>query len=162
MGETAPLTRRIGTVALGRAAGTVSLLAVSAVLARAWPSEDMAGYLVVWTAVSALVPVFLLGLPTALLYFYPRLEAAGRQRLVRQTVVCLGASAALLAGLLALCGEQAAAWLGSGAGPLDRRLGGWLLAFLPYAFSQVVGGFVESALVAAGRQAVAAVLAAGA
>lgn len=149
------LTRRVGVVAIGRAASTFSILAVNALLTRAWPEPEFgaqfAGFSVVWMLGNTLVPIFLLGLPTSLLYFFPRREKENRRALVRQIFFCLLGSGVLLVLLLWLAGSRLADVLEieSAAGAFD--LGIFLLPFLPYVFSLVAGGGIEAVLVAAGR-----------
>ena len=149
------LTRRVGVVAIGRAASTFSILAVNALLTRAWPEPEFgaqfAAFSVVWMLGNTLVPIFLLGLPTSLLYFFPRRDKENRSVLVWQIFFCLLVSGALLVGLLWLAAPQLADVLGiqSAAGAFD--LGIFLLPFLPYIFSLVAGGGIEAVLVAAGR-----------
>lgn len=145
------LTRKIGIVALGRAAGTFSVFAVNAMLVRTWPKEDVGIFLAIWVMGNTLAPLFLLGLPTSLLYFFPRRSQAGREGLVLQSLVCLAVSGALLAGLLLYLGPRVAGWLEPEALADLGDLKSYLLPFLPYIFSLVAGGFIDSALVAAER-----------
>ena len=82
------LTRKIGVVAAGRAANTASLIAIYALVARAWTAEECGLFMAVWVVGNALIPVFLLGLPTSLLYFFPRRSEP--RLLVGQVLLCLG------------------------------------------------------------------------
>ena len=149
------LTRRVGVVAIGRAASTFSILAVNALLTRAWPEPEFGGqfaaFSVVWMLGNTLVPIFLLGLPTSLLYFFPRRDRENRSALVWQSFFCLLVSGALLVGLLWLVGPQLADVLGikSATGAFDLSV--FLLPFLPYIFSLVAGGGIEAVLVVVGR-----------
>ena len=145
------LTRRIGLVAVGRAAGTLSIFAVNAILARAWPEAEVGLFRAVWVLGNTLVPIFLLGLPTSLLYFFPRRSGASRGALIRHTALCLLGSGGVLAALLYFLGPQLAIWLDIQAGMESLDLGACLRPFLPYVFSLVAGGYVEAVLVAAGR-----------
>ncbi|MFA6110212.1 MAG: lipid II flippase MurJ [Candidatus Latescibacterota bacterium] len=148
---TTGLTRTAALVALGRASGTASLLAVNAILARAWPVEQVGAWAAVWILGSAVVPLFLLGLPTTVLYLFPRRDAAGRSVLLLQVAGALTLSGLLLALLLPILGPLAMEWLDPRALTEVGDLGALLAPFLPYLFSLVCGGFVDSALVAAGR-----------
>ena len=157
------LTRRVGIVAFGRAANVLSVLAVYAILTRTWTQEEFGLFSQVWVLGNTMVPIFLVGLPTSMLYFFPREGATGRRRLVRRAACCLAASGGLLA-----CVLFAAAVVTSMVGPLEL-LGveagsylGWaplLYPFTLYFFSMVAGGFAESTLVASGRPLQQAVLA---
>ncbi len=147
------LARQVGLVALGKGAGALSNLAVSAVLAWAW-SEDQAqlgAYAAVWTLGNTLIPLFMLGIPSSLLYFYPQLNRSGQQRLLLQAALCLAASGLVLGGLLLAVGPRLGflAGSGSGVGAGDPFL--HLAAFVPYTCFWVAGGLVEPGLVAAGR-----------
>lgn len=155
------LTRQIGLVALGRAAGTLGILVVNAILARAWAPEEMGLYSTAWVLVNTLVPLFLLGLPTSLLYFAPRRSAGARAVLVLQTTGCLLGSGLLLATLLYVSGPRLALLLDPGGAGGWEGLADCLWPFLPYAFSLVAGGLAEPALVAAGRSGWQAGLAGG-
>lgn len=143
------LTRKIGVVAAGRTANTASLLAVYALVARAWTPEECGLFGAVWIVGNALIPVFLLGLPTTLLYFFPR---RGEPRLlVSQVLLCLTASGLALAGSLWLWGPQLADVLVQKARD-GERIAAYLLPFLPYLFAVVAAGGAEAALVAADHE----------
>ena len=152
------LTRRVGIVALGRAASTLSIFVVYAVLSRAWDQAEFGLFNVVWVLGNTLVPVFLLGLPTALLYFFPHSDGRGRGRLVLQGLSCLILSGALLTGVLWGGGELLAGLLRLDTGG-TVELGRYLIPFLPYVFALVAGGLIEPSLVAAGHHRRAAWLA---
>ncbi len=152
------LTRRVGIVALGRAASTLSIFVVYAVLSRAWDQAEFGLFNVVWVLGNTLVPIFLLGLPTALLYFFPNRDSGGRGRLLLQGLGCLVLSGALLTGLLWSGGTLLAGWLRlDTAGQVE--LAPYLIPVLPYVFALVAGGLVEPGLVAAGHHRRAAWLA---
>ena len=157
------LTRQIGIVAIGRAAATFSILAVNAILTRAWPVEtggEFGTFTAIWVLGNTVVPVFLLGMPTALLYFFPHRQAAERRTLVFHGATCLSISGAVLTLLLAAAGPIIADFLN-----IEVRSASYLWPFLPYVFSLVAGGYIESVLVAAGkatRQAVLSLIWAGA
>ena len=51
------LTRKIGIVAAGRAANTASLIAIYALVARAWTAEECGLFMAVWVVGNALIPV---------------------------------------------------------------------------------------------------------
>lgn len=163
--EPTRLTQRVLVVATGRAAATGSILAVNAILARAWPGEQFGLFAAVWVLGNTLVPVFLLGLPTALLYFYPRRAASERGRLVRWAAGSLGLSGLVLAAVLWLTGPVLARLFGLSPSAAGSGLTASMLPFLPYVVATVAGGYVDAALVASGRathQAALAVLTAGA
>jgi O-antigen/teichoic acid export membrane protein len=155
----AGLTRTVALVGLARAAGTASVLLVNAMLARAWPAEQVGAWVVVWVLGSSLVPLFLLGLPTTVLYLYPRRDGAGRRALGRQAALALTVAAALLVAVLALAGAPLVGWLAPQAVVTPRALQKLLLPFLPYLFATVSGGAIDALLVAAGRVRLQALLA---
>ena len=155
MGAGGGLTRKIGIVAAGRAANTFSVLAVTVLIADAWTRDQCGLFAAVWVLGNALVPIFLLGLPTSVLYFFPRRQ--NPRALTGQAAFCLLVSGGLLVGVLQLWGPQLSVWLTENAGhaaALDR----YLWPFLPYVFSLVAGGYAEAALVASGRETWAAAL----
>ena len=155
MGADGGLTRRIGVVAVGRAANTISVLAVTVLIADAWPRSECGLFAAVWVLGNALVPIFLLGLPTSVLYFFPRRRDP--RALTGQAALCLLVSGGLLVGVLHLWGPQLSVWLTANTGHA-RALDSFLWPFLPYVFSLVAGGYAESALVASGREKWAASL----
>ncbi len=145
------LTRTAAVVALGRGATTCSVLAMWGILARPWTQSQLGVFLALWTAATTLAPIFTLGLPTALLCSYPRLAAEDRRRLVWSAAVLL----AIAGGVLAVGGRLLApalvAWLQPAALRDAEGLAQLLTAFTPYVFAAVAGGFVEPALVVAGK-----------
>ena len=143
------LTRKIGVVAAGRAANTASLIAIYALVARAWTAEECGLFMAVWVVGNALIPVFLLGLPTSLLYFFPRRSEP--RLLVGQVLLCLAASGLILAGCLWLWGPQLADVLVQEGGD-SEQVAAYLLPFLPYLFAVIAAGGAETALVAADRE----------
>jgi O-antigen/teichoic acid export membrane protein len=147
------LTRRIGIVAVGRAASTVSIIAVNAILASSWEQAEFGAFGAIWVLANTLVPIFLLGLPTSLLYFFPR--RSNTSALVAQTFLVLAISGVALVVLLWLTGARLVDLLdiATKGGRVD------LLPFLPYIFSLVVGGLIEPVLIAARRHNWQAVLA---
>lgn len=147
----AGLTRRIGIVALGRAAHTASLLATLSILTRHWPKDEVALYQIVWLLVNTLVPIAALGMPAALLYFFPRLEKNRRRSLVAQGLAGGLAGAALLGLLLFATGGVLARLIGAADDGQAVALLPYLRPFLPYAVFLVVGGALEAVLVAGGR-----------
>ena len=148
------LTRRVGIVACGRAATTLSFFAVLYILTRAWSTQDFGLFSAVWLFGNTLVPVFLVGLPTALLYFFPQAGPAGQRRLVLRAALSLVASGGLL-GLLLYCAvphlPTVLQLLHVETTVEDVDWAPLLYPFIPYFFSLVAGGFAESSLVAAGR-----------
>ncbi len=150
------LTRKIGIVALGRAANVLAIYAVYALAARTWDKSELGLFSAVWVLSNTLVPIFLLGLPTAVLYFFPRRSKP--VVLAQQAGSCLLAAAVLLGGVLYFWGGTLADFLGET--PVEAQLlTSYLIAFTPYVFSLVAGGFVESVLVASDRPHWQAVLA---
>lgn len=149
MGAGGRLTRRIGIVAAGRAANTLSIYGVYFLVARAWSPNECGLFLAIWTLGNALIPIFLLGLPTSLLYFFPLRE--NQRALVSQAGLCLLVSGGVLVGILYGWGPQLSAWLEQGAAQ-GELLSPYIVLFLPYIFSLVAGGFADSALVASKRE----------
>jgi O-antigen/teichoic acid export membrane protein len=146
------LTQQVGLVAAGRLAQTLSVyLIVNIILSRAWLEAEFGLFAALWSLGNACIPVFLLGLPTCLLYFFPRLQPQQRGDLVWQFSVLLLGSGFLLAVGLYAAPDLFARWLGleveKGAGMMRH----YLFPFLPYVLSQIMGGHIEPALVAAGR-----------
>jgi O-antigen/teichoic acid export membrane protein len=140
------LSRQVAIVAVGRVATTASIFVVNALLARAWSLADFGRFSAIWILGNTLVPVFLLGIPTALLYAFPRRQTEVERRLlIRQASAILAGSALVLMALLWLAGGPLSRWL-SPAAATDL-----LIPFLPYVFSVVAAGHVEAALVASGR-----------
>lgn len=140
------LSRQVAIVAAGRVAATSSIFVVNAVLARAWTLPEFGHFSAVWILGNTLVPVFLCGLPTALLYAFPRCATGpARLALLRQGTWLLTAAATVLVVLLWLAGDLVAQWLSL---PAAMDL---IVPFLPYLFSLVAAGHVEAALVASGR-----------
>lgn len=140
------LSRQVAIVAAGRIAATSSIFIVNALLARAWSLPEFGRFSAVWILGNTLVPVFLCGLPTALLYAFPRQDTdSARTALLRQGTWLLTAAATGLVLLLWFAGDAVAAWL---ALPAAADL---IVPFLPYVFSVVAAGHVEAALVASGR-----------
>ena len=68
------LTSKVGIVALGRGANALAVYVVYALAARTWDKVQCEVFAAVWVLSNALVPIFLIGLPTAVLYFFPRRE----------------------------------------------------------------------------------------
>ncbi len=159
------LTRQVGIVACGRAANAFSLLAIIPILSQAWPKEEFGLFNAVWFLGNTLVPIFLVGLPTSLLYFFPRAGSAGQRSLVLRAAFALAVSGGLLVLLLDVAASHVTPMLESLGYLVDETAGGssdWapvLYPFAPYFFSLVAGGFAESTLVAAGRPSQQAVLA---
>ena len=59
------LTRKIGVVAAGRAANTLSIIAVNVLAARAWTPEECGLFGAVWVLGNALIRCFCSGYPKA-------------------------------------------------------------------------------------------------
>jgi len=145
------LTRKVGIVAAGRTASTFSIFAVNAILVRAWTEGDIGIFRALWVLCNTFVPIFLLGLPTSLLYFFPRRSRPARGGLMLQALACLLVSGLLLVALLYWVGTPLSRWLGAEMQTGGPGLRFYLLPFLPYIFTLVAGGFAEAALVAAER-----------
>jgi O-antigen/teichoic acid export membrane protein len=140
------LSRQVAIVAAGRVATTTSIFAVNALLARTWALDDFGVFSAIWILGNTLAPMFLAGIPTALLYAFPR-RAQGEERrdLVWQSTLVLCLSASLLIVLLWSVGTLVSGWLSLSVAAHV------LVPFLPYVFSVVAAGHVEAALVASGR-----------
>ena len=145
---TGGITRRVATVAAGRTANVVSLVLVNAILARGWPMEQVGIVLTLLVLVNSLLPLFQLGLPTSLLFFFPRKDGQGQLDLTLQTILLLAISGLVLSITLYLAGTPIARLLGV-ADPSGMR--GYLWPFLPFAFAMVAGGFADAVLVARDR-----------
>ena len=142
------LTRKVGIVALGRGANALAVYAVYALAARTWDKVQCEVFAAIWVLSNALVPIFLIGLPTAVLYFFPRRENA--RGLALQAGSCALGSALILGGLLHLAGSELFAILHGDEGPppgMDEPLA----AFIPYAVALVAGGVLDAVLIAAER-----------
>ena len=140
------LSRQVAIVAAGRVAATSSIFIVNALLARTWPLADFGRFSAVWILGNTLAPVFLMGVPTALLYVFPRrAPGAERRTLVWQSTVVLCISGCLLVALLWAVGRPLSRWF-SVSDAVDL-----IVPFLPYVFSIVAAGHVEASLVASGR-----------
>ena len=158
----AGVTRRVFIVAVGRTASTASVFIVYAILARTWPGEQFGVFTAVWVLGNTLVPFFLLGLPTGLLYFFPRRDRRSRQALVLQAALCLAVSGLAAAVVLLSAGTRLASiFVSEAGGGSGLTFDQYLVPFIPYVFSLVAGGYAESALVAAGRPTWLAILAFG-
>ncbi|MFT5374813.1 MAG: O-antigen/teichoic acid export membrane protein [Candidatus Latescibacterota bacterium] len=143
------LTRKIGIVALGRAANTLAIYAVYALAARTWDKEVCGFFQAVWVLSNTLVPIFILGLPTAVLYFFPRRN--NRRELALQAGLCLLLSGLLLSGILYWGGGALFGFLEGNpveTAPFAR----YIIAFIPYVFALVAGGCIDSLLVAGERE----------
>lgn len=143
------LTRKIGIVALGRAANIFAIYAVYALAARSWDKEVCGFFQAVWVLSNTLVPIFLVGLPTAVLYFFPRRE--NTRALALQAALCLLVSALLLSGTLYWGGGALFVFLG-GLSTAETPVAQYIIAFIPYVFALVAGGCIDSLLIAGERQ----------
>ena len=142
------LTRKVGIVALGRGANALAVYAVYALAARTWDKVQCEVFAAVWVLSNALVPIFLIGLPTAVLYFFPRRE--NTRGLALQAGSCALSSAIILGGLLHLAGSELFAILHGDEGP-PPGMNEPLAAFIPYAVALVAGGVLDAVLIAAER-----------
>jgi O-antigen/teichoic acid export membrane protein len=146
--STGGITRRVATVATGRTANVLSLVLVNAILARGWPMEQVGIALTLLVLVNSLLPLFQLGLPTSLLFFFPQRDGQGQLELTLQSMILLAASGLALSIVLYLVGTPIARFLGV-ADPGAIRA--YLLPFLPFAFAMVAGGFADAVLVSTDR-----------
>ena len=103
------LTRKVGLVALGRGANALAIYAVYALAARTWDKAQCEVFAALWVLSNALVPIFLIGLPTAVLYFFPRRE--NTRGLALQAGCCALGSALFLGGLLHVAGIARRRWI---------------------------------------------------
>jgi len=138
----AGVTRRVFIVAVGRTASTASVFIVYAILARTWPGEQFGVFTAVWVLGNTLVPFFLLGLPTGLLYFFPRRDRRSRQALVLQAALCLAVSGLAAAVVLLSAGTRLASiFVSEAGGGSGLTFDQYLVPFIPYVFSLVAGGY---------------------
>ena len=143
------ITRRVVTVATGRAANVISLIFINAFLARGWSPHEVGVVLTLLVVVNSLLPLFQLGLPTGLLFFFPRKSGQEQRELIVQTLLLLALSGVMLCLVLFLVGGLIAELLG-----IDQTREGFrrhLLPFLPFVFAVVLGGIADSVLVATDR-----------
>ena len=142
------LTRKVGVVALGRAANALAMYAMYALAARTWDKAQCEVFAAMWVLSNALVPIFSLGLPTAVLYFFPRREDV--RGLALQGVGLALLSALVLGGMLHALGLSLLSVL-HGEDGLPAGIEGPLAVFIPYAVALVAGGVCDALLVAAER-----------
>ena len=143
-------------MSVGRASSTLAIYGVYAMAARTWERDVCGIFNTVWLLSNAFVPIFLLGVPTAILYFYPQRENS--KALTVQAGLLLLVSAFFMVVFVFLGGTQVL--FESGLLKKHSHLfDGFLLAFLPYLFVQVAGGAVDSMLIARERTKLQAALA---
>lgn len=142
------LTRKVGIVALGRAANALAMYAMYALAARTWDKAQCEVFAAMWVLSNALVPIFSLGLPTAVLYFFPRREDVRRLALQGGSIALL--SALVLGGVLYALGLSLLSVL-HGEDGLPAGMEEPLTVFIPYAMALVATGVCDALLVAAER-----------
>ena len=151
------LTRKIGVVAFARGATAASIFAVNAILTRTWSADDFGQFSTIWVFGNTLVPVFLLGLPTGLLYFFPKRTETDKPALMTQVAVCLLVSGLALSGFLWMINTWLPDEHSFGAAGF-QQFGRHIIPFIPYLATVVAAGYAESALVAAGKTTWQAIL----
>ncbi|HIE04742.1 MAG TPA: polysaccharide biosynthesis protein [Candidatus Latescibacteria bacterium] len=137
---------RVGAVGAGRIVYVGALLGAEIFLARKLSPPDFGSYKQLWEIFyRPLVPMFTLGVPAAIFYFYPRTPQEGRGRLTSLAGgVLLGSGTMVSLGLLLL------------ASPISLRLKNPGLAellpnFSPYLGAMVAASFLEPFLLSSGR-----------
>ena len=141
----ASLTAKTGIVGLGKMANGVGVLLVNALFARAMSKAEYGDYQYVWLVFNALLPLFLLGLPTSLLYFYPQTAGRERERLILRTATLLALSGLALVLLLHFVSPALSDQF------QNPTLPGRLRRFSLYMFSIVSTGFIDALLLSSGR-----------
>lgn len=142
------LTRKVGVVALGRAANVLAMYAMYGLAARTWDKAQCEVFAAMWVLSNALVPIFSLGLPTAVLYFFPRRDDVRGLALQGMGTALL--AALLLGGILCALGLSLLSIL-HGEDGLPPGIEEPLALFIPYAVALVAGGVCDALLVAAER-----------
>jgi len=149
------LADRAGFVVLGNTAQSLAQLATIVVLTRLFSRGDYGSYRQVWLVYFMLSPVLLLGVPSSVLYFLPRLESDERRRFALRTVCLLLVLGALLSVLIA------------GAAPLiaarmhNPHLLALLRTFSLYALFALPAAVLPNLLVAGGRHRAAGAITGG-
>ena len=103
-----------------------------ALAARTWDKVQCEVFAAVWVLSNALVPIFLIGLPTAVLYFFPRRE--NTRGLALQAGSCALGAAIILGGFLHLAGSELFAILHGDEGPppgMNEPLAAFILRGCP-------------------------------
>ncbi len=142
------LTRKVGLVAVGRAANAMAIYAVYALAARTWDKVQCEVFAALWVLSNALVPIFLIGLPTAVLYFFPLRKDTRRLALQAGSAALL--SALCLGAILYGAGIELFAVLNGREG-LPPGMEAPLVAFIPYVVALVAGGVLDALLIASDR-----------
>ena len=126
-------------MSVGRASSTLAIYGVYAMAARTWERDVCGIFNAVWLLSNAFVPIFLLGVPTAILYFYPQRENS--KALTVQAGLLLLVSAFFMV-LFVFWGGTQVLFESDLLKKHSHLFDGFLLAFLPYLFVQVAGGAV--------------------
>ena len=124
--------------------------------ARTWDRDVCGMFNTVWLLSNACVPIFLLGIPTATLYFYPQRDNTRALTTLAGLVLLL--SACLMCLFVYMGGSQVL-YQSDLLIEYSHVFEGYLFAFLPYLFVQVAGGAVDSILIARERTKWQAILA---
>jgi len=143
-------------VSIGRASSTLAIYGVYAMAARTWERDVCGIFNTVWLLSNAFVPIFLLGIPTATLYFYPKRENS--KALAFQAGTLLLVSAIFMVTFVFWGSTQVLYELDL-LKKNSHLFDGFLIAFLPYLFVQVAGGVIDSMLIARGCARTQAMLA---
>jgi O-antigen/teichoic acid export membrane protein len=147
------LTRQVGALASGSLLAQVGAVLLYMALARLVPKAELGGYQQLQLIYGILAPLLIAGVPAALLYFIPR--ATGPE----QIRAWVGQAYVLLGGL----GLAVSVGIAVAHAPLANALGNTdlatpLLVYAPQPFFAFVSGAMSTALVAAGRATVAAII----
>lgn len=142
----ASIISRAGPLMLGNTVQQLSILALLIALPRIFGRAEYGAYRQVWLIYNLLAPLLMLGIPSSLLYFIPRLEPERGHAFVRRTTVLLAAAGVILAAAISFASPYIGAVFNSPSLPELLR---WfsLYVLLVFPCSHVV-----HALVARGAQ----------
>jgi O-antigen/teichoic acid export membrane protein len=147
------LTRQAGALASGSLAAQVTTTVLLIALTRLVSQTELGGYQQLQLIYGILTPLLIAGIPAALLYFI------ARTRDPAETRVWIGQAYVLLGGI----GAAVSIGIALGRVPLAKALGNAdladaLLIYAPQPFFGLLGAAMNTALVATGKAAPAAIL----
>jgi len=149
------LADRAGFIILGNIAQSLAQMAVVMVLARLFSRADYGSYRQVWLVYWMLSPVLLLGIPSSILYFLPRLQPEQRRRFVLRTLGLLLVLGMVLCAVITSAAPRIAAWMH------NPSLASLLRIFALYAIFALPAAALPNLLIAHGRHRAAAGIIAG-